>query len=205
MPLVHLNNPAFVYYIPAKTASTSLVSALCSQFPAAEVLYDKHGIFVPPELLRLQDKKIFMTVRNPYARVVSAWNFFSHNLSFSDFVRSVGFTRYRNKLWHALPCSWWDDAVPLAKEYLRTEYLLEDLNKLQLGNHTFKTLPVLRTSDEVYRVRRYKDENKPWPEVYAIADISVVAKLYAEDFRRYGYPVDWEENVKMFTRENNSR
>ncbi len=191
MPLIHLSTPEFLYYAPPKTGSTSVIKALQATYYDAEVLYCKHGIYHDPSWKELPH---IITVRNPYSRAVSLWQFFRQDMSFSLFLRSTDLCRFRNKLWHAMPCSWWETSVPAEYSVIHLGNVVSELRAVPfarqvcLGHHNQTGQAVNVNGMTVRRDRQ-------WWEYYGPGDDKIVAQLYAQDFERYQYNTDINQAI----------
>jgi hypothetical protein len=192
VPLVHAYHPQFVFYVPPKTGSTTLMSALGKLHPDSEVLYDKHGIFAPPSWAEYTH---FISVRNPFSRIVSLWQFFNQDMTFQSFLRWAGFRRFRNKLWHALPCKWWEDAAQSPVEVIHMECIQAE----------FDLLPFIEPGTNLKHLNQagmYPNANKvvvkrdrDWWDYYQDGDERIVQEAYAEDFLRYDYSLSLDRAI----------
>ena len=216
MPLIQVGNhgyPNFVYYVPPKTASTSIIAGLQAIYPQAKVQYDKHGIYSTPTLEKMY---AFTSVRNPYSRIVSLWQFFEHDTPFGMFVGSERLANFTNKLWHCLPQSWWMHARH-GREFdfvVRFEHLDLDFASLckqlhQIAYDRYKSdmhlvlpskLSHLNKTGEWTNVRGVAvKRDRPWWEYYegtrGERDASIVRELYSSDFRIFNYSDRLEDAI----------
>jgi hypothetical protein len=199
MPLVHQKNPKFLYYVPPKTASTSIIAALQGMYPEAKVLYDKHGIYEPFESVGAYGA---ISVRNPFSRIISLWQFFEHEQSFGDFIRSKPLEDFSNKLWHALPQVFWlGPSITVGQQVVRFEDLQDGFSSLcsKLNEMSWNAnpdsnivqIPVLKHLNKTGEWTNTRgvavNRDRPWWEYYGPGDEDIIRNLYSDDFKSFNY------------------
>jgi len=188
--LVNFTPAAWWYMEIPRTASTTIDRNLRALFPTAHAIYQKHWPVTPElkysDLLKGQS---IISIRNPFSRAVSCWQFFTvpGRISFVDWLQDrlrYGFTDIAIE---ARPQAYWFN---LHKGFwthiLRQEYLESDFREL---------LPKLGFAGE-YKIQKFNDINGPWTnrcgakvtrtqrwqDYYCYDSRELVLKLYAEDF-----------------------
>lgn len=188
--LVNLQNPTWWYLEIPRTASTAIDRSLRQDFPLAKAAYPKHWPITPqPHVL---DKVIGITsIRNPYSRAVSCWQFFTkpNTISFLDWLKmrlDDGFFEINSE---ARPQYFW---FRLAKwrYILRQENL--DLDYWTMLSEIAPEIPrreLPRVNDIngpwINKAKAKTHRDKPWQEYYCGQSIDNVKALYAADFEAF--------------------
>lgn len=193
-----------VYVAPPNTGSSTLVSAV-RELSTTSIRWvgNKHDVRV---LDGLDDYFWFMSVRNPYARVVSSWS----KVSWPSFSRKhgwrydvespadmsfPGFTMHRPRLTDVLgvmgqACghllSDFAAAVPRLDAVVRCESLDDDFRQLPFVPDGFE--PVRRN------IGRYR-KKQPWYKYYTPEAAARVREAFLPDFAAFNYPDDFVESV----------
>ncbi len=185
--IVSYQDPRWWYLEIPRTGTTTMDRGMRRIFPHTVAIYGKHWPMLPPE--EFADALSIVSVRNPYSRAVSCWQFFTQpgEVSFNTWVRQrleQGFTDVQveaqpQALWFNLnPCwdavirqenfdaDFWAVARRIAPEI--TEVRLERFNDIN--------------GPWVNRVRARTHRDRPWQEYYHSALVDAVRRLYAADF-----------------------
>lgn len=170
-----------------RTGSTSVDRGLRQLFPHAVAYYQKHWPCKPP--LVLERAISLITIRNPFSRAVSCWQFFTlpGALEFSGWLQQRlenGFTEVNiearpQAFWFGLQ-PWWD--LVLQQERLEDDFCAAV--KVLNPGVTFGGLPRFNDINGpwVNRCRARVTRDQPWQAYYNARSIELVRRLYAEDF-----------------------
>lgn len=168
-------------------------------------------------LLTLPDLVRFCVVRNPYARIASAWadkirqkepGYAGVWVSVADFIGGdpaqcpnfTDFVRWVTKTQHPRACNpHWRSMVNLLfpdlinySHVLHTENLVDELQPLlnQIApHHDAKSLLIKYRTNESLPIE--------WQAYYDEETAALVAEYYKDDFERYGYSLtSWERKTK---------
>jgi len=193
-----------VYLAPPKTGSTAVKTLLMSRRFGGRILgrpeFAHHDVVWQP---RFQDWTIFISVRNPYRRMISMWQFSLMRYhkrrrdKFTDFFSTIfptddhSFTAFMNSQ-TVLNCSQsvWRYAWQLHKLQKPVDYVLyqerlgEDLRKIpQFAGERLK------------QVNTSCSMELPWYKLYTPDAIAKVKTWYAVDFERFGYNPEFQACV----------
>ena len=173
----------FVYLAPIRTGSTSISAILCDVFGATIYTdqffgvdpYPRHDIGLPKQY---EDYFVFASVRNPYDRAISAYNWInrsmvtpvqvSETLIDPPLMRTLFDTIFDNPIQ--------ENCVPVRLDaYLKLETLEEDFQKLPFVN----------------QLQRFPHENAAPKIIDTLDDTSIdyVQKHYQKDFEYFGYDI----------------
>ena len=200
--LVSLLEPRWWYMEIPRTGTTTIERGLRRVFTHAVAIYQKHWPRLPPD--EFAGATSMVSIRNPYSRAVSCWQFFTRpgEISFSDWLRQRkehGFTDIQiearpQAFWYALqPC--WD--IVIQQENLDDDFwaavrrVAPDVKPDYLQRFNDINGPW------VNRVRARVKRNCPWQSYYDSESIALVQCVYAEDFTALAdyYPLDFTEGT----------
>ena len=185
-----------------KTATTAITHALRTYFSRSCAPFAKHWPVLPDLKFYLKSKSL-VSVRDPYSRAISCWQFFcdSNSVSLVDWLtdrKKKGFVDINIE---ARPQSYWLDLNVNEWDYvIRQEHVKQDLNKFwkETVNRPGSVMEVkrLNTSDSgkwLNRVGKRVKRDRKWPEYYCEKSIKLVQEIYEEDFKRLEsyYDVDF--------------
>lgn len=171
-----------------RTASTTLDRNLRAAFPTASAIYQKHWPILP-QSGRLLNGHSIVSIRNPYSRAVSCWQFFTKpgSISFLDWLKQrlrYGFTDISiearpQAFWFNLNEDKWTHVI--RQEYIENDFWhmmpqLGFVGKFQLQK--FNEINGIWTNRCGYRTSRLQ----PWQNYYCIESRKLVLELYSEDF-----------------------
>ena len=109
--LANLFDPKWWYMEIPRTGSSTLDRALFQVLPGAVSLYQKHWPILPTPFLdpNAPDVTGIVSIRNPYSRAVSCWQFFTKpgSISFRDWTRERLIQGFVNLQIEARPQSFW--------------------------------------------------------------------------------------------------
>jgi hypothetical protein len=182
----------WMYMEVPRTASTTIEKCLRAVYPASFALYQKHWPISTPEV-RFANWRI-TSVRNPFSRAVSCWQFFTvpGKISFEDWllqVKKEGFIEHNIE---AMPQAFWL-SLNRWESWIRFEFLKTDLESLftTLGavNQTVtQAIPHHNAIGGPWFNRRGKStvglRSKPWHAFYSENTIQLVRDVYAVDFEK---------------------
>ena len=155
----------FIYYAPVKTATSSLEAVLMNQYEAETLglgnkwVKDRHSVFVPPNC---DDYFVFVSVRNPFARHLSSYNFFAspgesiESWEARNFVRPIC-----DELFTKSPPVRLDAIVrveTLDRDFGRLPFVKSPTRMPTYNETKKKRLTELSEASEEYVRRRYKDD-----------------------------------------------
>lgn len=204
--LVNLNSKeCWAYMEIPRTGSTTIDKKLRELFPEAKAPVGKHwpchvaNVLAP--LLEYVDGcppvSRVVTIRNPYSRAVSCWQFFTvpHSISFDGWLRDrldVGFT---DIMIEARPQSFWY-ALEHWTDVLHNETLEVDLKRF-LSRYNVPIdfeLKKLNASGSSWRNKLgfITTPVKDYSVHYTPQTIQLVQKLYLDDFNNLGYNLSFD-------------
>lgn len=162
----------FLYYAPQKTGTSSIESLLFRKFGAnslGDSSFPRHDMFFCKEY---QEYFNFVSVRNPFTRFISSFNFFSKNgETIEEWVR---------RRWVPEPIT---DRLFFRGDNIRIDAIIhqetleQDFNNLPFVK-TYHKLPVTNVTPDI------KITTLP-PDV-----MEFVRKKYFYDFKFFGYNID---------------
>lgn len=184
----------FIYFAPRKTGSTSIYVTLNEKFGAEEVEKRRHEMVLPK---KFEDYVTFMSVRNPYSRFLSLYNFFygksDHSGCHYDTIEKRSGVLGKDEEWRYK--SMYDEfhtpprkgCVPIRVDHLvHLETLDRDFNQLPF---------VTDRVDMPHFTMSIKRECRLHGLVH-----QRVRRFYAKDFEFFGYDSDylpWENSMSM--------
>lgn len=188
-----------------RTASTTIEKCLRAVYPGSVAELQKHWPCPPFEK---KDHWRITSVRNPFSRAVSCWQFFTvpGEISFEDWllqVKTEGFVEHNIE---ARPQAFWLN-LNTWNSIIRFESLKADLEKLfsELGatNQTVtQNIPHHNAIGGPWFNRRGKStrglRDKPWHVFYTAKAIALVQDVYWSDFQRLQsfYSMKIEDAIK---------
>lgn len=181
--------PSWWYMESPRTGSSTVERALRRVFPRAVAVYAKHWPILPPEKILKSSPASIITVRNPYSRAVSCWNFFTvpGSISFVDWLKSVKDNGFVGGNIEARPQAFWLQLTNWSDQ-LRQERLAEDfwatVNRLRGFSAEQTSLPVCNDTGGRWVNRKGHKTTKtdPWWSAYCYHSLSLVRELYDTDF-----------------------
>jgi hypothetical protein len=188
--LVSMQKPYWWYMEIPRTGSTSIDRGLRHVFTHAKAIYQKHWPVVPSGTLWF-DGKSLVSIRNPYSRAVSCWQYFTKPGDFTfeawleqrlaDGFCDVYIEARPQAFWFNLVSSW---DIVLHQESLQTEFraVVQELDS-SLQGHAYD-LKVYNSINGPWtnRVKCLTSRPHPWQSYYTPKAKELVQKLYAEDF-----------------------
>jgi len=182
----------WMYMEVPRTASTTIEKCLRAVYPASFALYQKHWPISTPEV-QFSNWRI-ISVRNPFSRAVSCWQFFTvpGKISFEDWllqVKTEGFIEHNIE---ARPQDFWL-SLNRWDLWIRFEFLKTDLEAvfkfLGAANQTVtQSIPHHNAIGGPWFNRRGKStvglRDKPWHTFYSENTIQLVRDVYAVDFKK---------------------
>lgn len=186
--LVSQREPRWWYMEIPRTGTTTIDRGLRRVFPHAVAIYQKHWPILPP--IEFAVATSIVSIRNPYSRAVSCWQFFTKpgEVSFVDWLRQRqehGFTDIQiearpQTFWYTLRTQW--NAV------IRQESLDDDFwATVRKIDPQIKPDYLKRFNDIngpwVNRVQARVNRDRPWQAYYDSETIDLVQRIYSEDFR----------------------
>lgn len=191
--LVNLVKPRWWYMEIPRTGSSTMDRVLRQVFPTAEAIYPKHWPIQPEDKYNLfgAAARAFTTVRNPYSRAVSCWQYFTRpgEVSFHKWTEDRLCYGFRDVQVEAQPQAIWLKVYSWDR-MLRQENLDEDFYDL-VGTLTDWKFQLNRSElprfndingPWVNRLREKTSRDRPWQDYYCPQSIENVRKIYADDF-----------------------
>jgi hypothetical protein len=189
--LANFVNQQWWYMEIPRTGSSTIDRGLRRFFPYAHSIYQKHWPITPAPFMHKDLKEVFgfTSIRNPYSRAVSCWQFFTHpgKISFLDWTKQrldYGFTDTQIE---ARPQQFWFQ-LHQWQAVIRQEHLEYDFWQIaQKLNSRLTPMPLVRYNDIngpwINRVKAKTSRDKPWQEYYCEESKENVFKLYQDDFK----------------------
>lgn len=188
----------WVYMEIPRTASTTIEKCLRAVYPGSFALYQKHWPMDWKEVVLSMGVAAYrscriVSVRNPYSRAVSCWQFFTvpGQISFEDWLLQVQAEGFIEHNIEARPQNFW--LIRSGWEMrIRFESLKADLEqlftKLGAANQTVtQDLPKHNAIGGAWFNRRGKStkglRDKPWHTFYTEKAVELVKDVYKIDFR----------------------
>lgn len=186
--LINLDSPTWWYMEIPRTGTTTLTKVLRNRFSAACAPYAKHWPILPPQSFLASKPLSLVSVRNPYSRAVSCWQFFTvpGSISFLDWTFQRLKCGFFDVQIEARPQSFWYDLCQW-DHVIRQEHINEDFQKFLAGlGDSVKqiTLPVLNATNSEWtnRLNKKTSRDRPWQEYYCDKAKENVLELYQADF-----------------------
>lgn len=172
-----------------RTGTSTLERTLRHVFPEAKAIYAKHWPVLPPDDL-LRASKSVVSVRNPYSRAVSCWQYFTvpGALTFVEWLQERKSENFFDIQIEARPQSFWLELCQDWDFLIRQEVLAEDFwgfvhsfvpDKKEFNLHRYNDI----NGNWVNRVRHKTSRTAPWQSYYTPEAVELVADIYASDFR----------------------
>jgi len=186
--LANLKDPGWWYMEVPRTGSSTIERTLKSIFPDSHAIYAKHWPILPPQEFLDQKPVSITSVRNPYSRAVSCWQFFTvpGEVTFKQWTEIRLKEGWFDVSIEARPQSFWLDLCKW--DYcIRQDHLDKDFwDVVNLLDPTIDRFDLHRYNDIngqwVNRLRKRTSRNRPWQEYYCPATEANVLELYASDF-----------------------
>jgi hypothetical protein len=172
-----------------RTGTSTLERSLRQVFSEARAVYAKHWPVLPPPDFKSRSNSV-VSVRNPYSRAVSCWQFFTvpGEQTFLDWLRERKSNSFFDTNIEARPQSFWLDLSDDWDFILRQEELQKDF---------WSFVHTLAPDVEPFNLHRYNDINgpwvnrvrkrtsrpNPWESYFCRESIDLVRELYSEDFK----------------------
>ena len=188
--LVDVVNQWWYMEIP-RTGSSTLDRAFLRSFPHAKSVYGKHWPILPTPFLHPYDRNVLgiVSVRDPFSRAVSCWQFFTApgQISFAGWLEERKANGFTDVFIEAQPQSLWLK-LHSWEFVIQQESLEHDFWKIvQRINPNLSRHPLERFNDIngpwVNRVRVKHPRDKPWQDYYCDDSTKLVLEVYAEDFK----------------------
>lgn len=186
-----------------KTATTSITHALRTYFGKSRAPFAKHWP-VLPDLSFYNRSSSIISVRDPYSRAISCWQFFcdSEKVTLVEWLKDCKKNGFVDINIEARPQSYWLQLNLNDWDYvIRQENVSEDLNKFwrETVNREGTKIHVkqLNTSSSgkwTNRVGKRIKRDKDWKEYYCDEAINLVKEIYAEDFKELASYYDKDFN-----------
>lgn len=186
--LISLEKPNWWYMEIPRTGTTTLTKVLRNRFSSACAPYAKHWPILPPKSFLESKPLSLVSIRNPFSRAVSCWQFFTDpgSISFLDWTIERLKHGFFDMQIEARPQAFWYDLH--SWDYvIRQEHLNEDFQKflsvLTMTENPVK-LPVLNATNSEWtnRLNKKTSRDRPWQEYYCDEAKSNVLELYRADF-----------------------
>jgi hypothetical protein len=172
-----------------RTGTSTIDRTLRKVFPAAEAIYAKHWPLPPPAELR-NDALSLISIRNPFSRAVSCWQYFTKpdSISFVDWTAERGQKGWTDIYIEARPQTFWFNLwkwdVVLRQEYLNSDFW-DFVARVDL-NRTLERFDLQRFNDIngtwVNRVKARTCRTRHWRDYYCPAAERNVLEIYDADF-----------------------
>lgn len=186
--LVSQREPRWWYMEIPRTGTTTIDRGLRRVFPHAVGIYQKHWPILPP--IEFSAATSIVSIRNPYSRAVSCWQFFTRpgEISFVDWLRQQQDCRFVDRYIEARPQAFWYTLRPRWNAVIRQESLDDDFwNTVKKIDAQIKPDYLERFNDIngpwVNRVQVRVKRDRPWQAYYDSETIDLVQRVYSEDFR----------------------
>jgi len=173
-----------------RTGTSTIERTLRHVFPEAKAVYAKHWPLKPPQPFYAESKNA-VSVRNPYSRALSCWQYFTvpGEISFVDWLKQRKKDNFYDVAIEARPQSFWLDTDVYWEFRIRQEELQKDFwNFVHAFCPEIEAFPLRRYNDInghwVNRVRQKTSRTKPWESYFSPEAIHLVQELYAGDFER---------------------
>ena len=186
-----------------KTATTAITHALRTYFGKSRAPYAKHWPVLPHIKFYLNSKSL-VSIRDPYSRAISCWQFFcdSEAVPLVEWLKTCKREGFVDINIEARPQSYWLQLNVSDWDYeIRQEHVTQDLNRFwkETVNRPGSEIKVkrLNTSDSgrwLNRVGKRIKRTKKWQEYYCQDSIKLVQELYEEDFERLATYYDRDFN-----------
>lgn len=200
-----------VYVAAPRTGSTEIVAKLCQEPFQAQLFGDKSS-YDTTWHPTLEHSTVVTTVRHPYVRAVSLWQFTRYQAicrnenrltqlwrriyvkslpSLAEFLQFPELQTLLGTIWR---CSWHQERIPKPIDHvIHLERFEEDLARV----------PELK--DTVFpRFKPGPSLLKPWHSFFTNSPVCVelVQQLWSDDFDEFGYTRDLEATIagQIFTR-----
>ncbi len=195
--MIICHDPKFVYYAPPKTGTTTLDTIFRERgFIGTEERDDKHRITSAIALASAQDYHFFITVRNPFTRIVSCWRYIQARKQWSTMVHQVMHEQlsgvsFRNFVlntdWSARPLA---DMLRPQADYRTAMPVCHQIIRLEDFERGVRALPFL-PDDQVVPFENSTNSNL-LDKHYGLQVARRVADFYRDDFIAFGYSQhDW--------------
>jgi len=170
-----------------RTGTSTLERTLRGIFPEAKAIYAKHWPLLPPQEL-LDNSKSVISIRSPFSRAVSCWQFFTKpgSISFVDWTAERCREGWCDVCIEARPQTFWFDLwkwdVVIQQEHLATQfwYFIEQVSPdtERFNLHRYNDI----NGQWVNRVRARTSRDRPWQAYYCPESERNVLEMYDADF-----------------------
>lgn len=186
--LISLEKPNWWYMEIPRTGTTTLTKVLRNRFSSACAPYTKHWPILPPKSFLESKPLSLVSIRNPFSRAVSCWQFFTApgSISFLDWTIARLKHGFFDMQIEARPQAFWYD-LHSWNYVVRQEHIDEDFHKFMAAltiSENQVTLPVLNATNSEWtnRLNKKTSRDRPWQEYYCEGAKSNVLELYQADF-----------------------
>lgn len=171
-----------------RTGTSTLERTLRHVFEDAKAVYAKHWPVLPPPAFAKNAKSV-VSVRNPYSRALSCWQYFTvpGQQTFVEWLQERSKESFFDTYIEARPQHFWLSLREDWDFFIRQEHLQEDFwsfvhsfvpDKEQFNLHRYNDI----NGHWVNRVRHKTSRPKPWESYFCSESIELVAELYRDDF-----------------------
>jgi len=190
-----------------RTGTSTIERTLPHYFPNAKAAYQKHWPLLPPVEFEAKASSI-ISVRNPFSRAVSCWQYFTEPgaFTFEAWLQERLKEGFFDTFIEARPQAFWYCLQEKWDHVIQQETLEADFHEmLQELCEDPAVFPLHRYNDIngqwVNRVKMPTSRDRPWQEYYAGPEKDMVLELYAADFtslsQLYGKDIP-EYKLKVF-------
>lgn len=186
--LISMESPSWWYMEIPRTGTTTLTKVLRKRFSFACAPYAKHWPILPPKSFLDSQPLSLVSVRNPFSRAVSCWQFFTvpGSVSFLDWTVERLKQGFFDVQIEARPQAFWYD-LHAWNHTIRQEHMDDDFQKflVALGDPVNQVvLPVLNATNSEWtnRLNKKTSRERPWQEYYCDKAKTNVLELYQADF-----------------------
>lgn len=172
-----------------RTGTSTIERTLRHYFPDAKAPYQKHWPIRHDDNLYFQKLSSVVSVRNPFSRAVSCWQYFTKpgDYTFQSWLEERLKEGFCDVFIEARPQSFWYELQPTWDFVIRQESLEEDFhNFLHAVCENPSIHPLQRYNDIngpwVNKVQASPNRDRPWQDYYCKKTEELVLDLYAADF-----------------------
>lgn len=170
-----------------RTGTSTIERSLKGIFPESKAVYAKHWPLLPPKAFLALSRSV-VSIRNPFSRAVSCWQFFTKpgSISFVDWTKERCNEGWFDVCIEARPQSFWFDLwqwdVVIQQEKLADqfwEFIREESPGTERFNlHRYNDI----NGSWVNRVKAKTSRDRPWHTYYCAESEKNVLEMYDSDF-----------------------
>ncbi len=194
--MIICHDPKFVYYAPPKTGTTTLDTIFRERgFIGTKERDDKHRI-TDAVALASQGYHFFITIRNPFTRLVSCWRYIQVRKQWSTIPHQVMHEELSGVSFRdfVLNTNW--SVEPLANmlrpqtDYLKAMPICHQMIRMESFDQGVRALPFLPNDQAVPFKNSTVGDTAD--KHYGLQVAQHVADFYRDDFQAFGYSQhDW--------------